>query len=253
MAVDKIVDLINAKLDREMTLFNFEFEKILLEIKKLVQIRAVELYKYPLKFDFAFQQILHDTGYYDLVNKFIDNSYDKTYGEIIALFKAGGLTVAFSVEDLEAIRAIKSLDLDFFSQIGLNASQSLKADLYKYSLSDISKKDIIGNISKSLEDTDLARYSKTYAETAISNFNQSVIDLKSAGVTGEVYVYVGVRDKKTRSFCRCVLNHNKYYDKSNASRLKTDKRRAYNCRHIILPISLKDAKDDGYVQGSFSC
>ena len=250
---EQILKSIDDNLDAEVNLFNHQLESILKTVNELVSVRAVELYSTPLEFDFAMQQILQEAGYYDLVNDFIDDSYDKNYNEIISLFEAGGLAATFTADDIQSIKAIKQLDLDFFDDIGKQASSKLKADLYKYRLSDLSTKDMVENIKESLADTSLVKYSSTYAETSISNFNQSIIDLKSVDVINEVYIYRGVKDKKTREFCRCLVNQRKYYDKSDANKIKNDSKRRFNCRHIIVPVSLEYAIAQGYKEGRFSC
>ena len=117
----------------------------------------------------------------------------------------------------------------------------------------MSTRQLVDNIKQSLDGTELAKYSKTYAETSIANYNQSVIDLKSQDVTGEVYIYRGVKDKKTRDFCRCLVSQRKYYSKADAEDIKTDKRRQYNCRHLVVPVSLEYAENRGYKAGKFTC
>jgi len=250
---EEILSTINSNTDREINLFNAELEAVLKTVEELTVIRAVELISDPLQFDYAMTQILNESGYYALVNDFIDKSYDKNYTEIIDLFKSGGLTATFSKADIANITNIKQLDLDFFNDIGNQASQKLKADLYKYSLSDLTKKDMVSNIKASLSDTDLVRYSSTYAETAISNFNNNIIALKTVDIKEAVFIYVGVSDKKTRSFCRCVLRQKKYYNRSDASKIRYNKARTYNCRHIITGVSKEYAISSGYKKGTPSC
>ena len=253
MAIDAIINAIDTKLDREVHLFNLEIEKILAEASTLIAAEATHSISDPLTFDFKVQKILQEVGYYELINKYVDESYDKSYSEILALFKEGGLDVVFTEADLAIIKNIKELEIQAFIDIGNNAAQQLKRDLYKYSLSDMNKKDIITNISNSLAGTDLAKHSTTYANTAISNYNQSIIDIKSAGVTGEVYIYRGVTDKKTRKFCSCVVKQKKYYDKSDANSLRNDKRRQWNCRHVIVAVSKEWAEARGFEAGDFTC
>lgn len=253
MTFEEIIALIESNLDREVNLFNREFESVLSKIQKNLEIRAIENYSDPLEFDFVFQRVLQDSGYYSLVNKFIDESYDKSYDEIKALFELSGLSATYTQDDLNKIQAIKEIDLNFFAQVGNDAANTMKKDLYKYSISNLSTEEMIDNIRVSLEGTNLSRYSKTYADTLISNFNQSVIDLKSQDVEDEVYIYRGVKDKSTRKFCSCLLSQNKYYSKKDAEKIKNDKRREYNCRHLIVPVSRQYATDRGYKEGVFSC
>jgi len=253
MSIEKIISAIDSTIDRELNLFNSRFESILKKVEKQLVISSIESFSDPLDFDYAFTKVLRDAGYYDLINDVIDNSYDKSYDDILRLFAESGLDTVFTPDDLSTILELKAIDIQTFTDIGNSAARSLKADLYKYSISNLDKPTMIENMTRSLQDTDLAKYSRTYVETSIGNFNQSVIDLKAEGVTGEVYIYRGVSDPKTRKFCKCLVDQNKYYDKSNAGLIKSDKRRKWNCRHMIVPVSLEYAQARGYKKGSFTC
>lgn len=248
-----ILKSINEKTDREVNLFNYRFEEILKIIAAELSALSIDTNLDPLDFDFQFQRILKDAGYFDLVNEFIDQSYDKSYDDIKYLFDAGGLSMSYTADDIAKLKIIKNLDIGYFAQIGNDAASIIKRDLYKYSLSDLSKVDMIENIKGSLEGTSLAKYSKTYAQTALSNYYQSVIDIKSSEFDNAVFVYRGVDDSDNRKFCQCLLDQKKYYNKTDAQRIRADKRRQYNCRHVIAPIDIAFAKLEGYKQGSFTC
>lgn len=244
-SIDSIYSAMQSNIDREINLFNREFETIMKVVEKLAVASGLALITDPLKFDYAFQRVLQQAGYYDLVNKFIDEAYDRNYKDIIEAFEVGGLDVAYSREDLASIQELKSLDIQTFRDIGNQAAISLKKDLYKYSLSNMSIKDLTKNISESLAGTDLAKYSRTYAETSISNYNQAIINMKAQDADG-VWVYVGVSDGKTRDFCRRTLKANKYYNDSDKSKLENAKERRWNCRHQFLKISKESAIEQGY-------
>lgn len=251
---EQILEQINNSIDREVNLFNVQLETVLKTIESLVAVRAVELYTDPLQFDFAFQRILQESGYYNLVNGFINESYDKNYNEIIALFEAGGLAATFSEADVTNIKAIKQLKLDFFRDVGNETASQLKRDLFKYSLSDLDSATMVQNMKDSLAGTNLVKHSSTYVDTGISNFIQDVIELKNKEFDHEAYIYTGARpDSKIRSFCECVIRQRKYYSESDAGRLRADKRREYNCRHFIIGVSVEYALQNGYKEGSFSC
>lgn len=253
MDFDQALRAIQSNITREITLFNYKFESILKNIEKETQVRAIELLDDPLEFDYVFGQILRDTGYYNLVNEFIDNSYDKSYDEIKALFASTGLTAVYTEADIAEMLTVKNLDIEFFKHIGNDAATILKRDLYKYTMSDMRSVDVAENIRQSLQGTGLAKYSKTYMETSISKYNQSLIDLKSKDVSGEVYIYRGVDDSHNRKFCQCLLDQHKYYNKNDAQAIKSDKRREYNCRHLVVPVSKEWAEDRNYTKGSFTC
>jgi len=253
MAIESILQAIEAKEDREIDLFNVEFEKVLSSISLKVTVAVIEIDD-PLDFDKEFETILNDSGYYDLIDKFVNESYDKSYEDILTIFAESGLSVAFSQEDITSINAIKQLDLDFFKDNGIAAGSQLKRDLFKYQLSNLDEETIIQNMRDSLAGTDMVRHSTTYATTAINNFNQEVIDLKSQDVTGEVYIYSGASpDKKIRGFCKCLMNQRKYYNKDDAQAIKKDPKRRYNCRHKILPVRKEWAEARAYESGRFTC
>lgn len=249
---DTILARINDNIDKEVTLFNYELERVLAKAQELISISAIKFSSEPLSFDYEVMKILQESGYYKLVDKFINEGYDTNYQNIANLFEVSGLSATFNSSDLASINSLKALDLEFFNDIGKQAAQRLKRDMMKYSLSDMNISTLTTNIKESLADTDFAKYSRTYAETSISNFNQSLMDMKTEGV-GEVYIYSGVSDSKTRKFCNCLISQNKYYDSSDAGSIKSDKRRQYNCRHLVIPVSLDYAESAGYSEGSFSC
>lgn len=255
MNLNDIIQQINNKEERELNLFNAEFENILLRIEDEIAISAIESIGNPLEFDREVQRILNETGYYALINKFIDESYDKSYEEILSALKQAGISATFSTSDIATLEELKDLDIEFFKQIGNEASETLRRDLYKYQLSNMDKVTLTNNIRQSLLGSPLAKYSKTYAETALSNYHQAVFDLKIKGMENElVYVYTGASpDKIIRKFCKCVMKDNKYYSKSDGDSLKSDKRRKYNCRHNVIGITEKRAIELGYKKGTFTC
>ena len=254
MNADEIIALLDRKTDYQLNLFNREFDAVIRRLSDLVILSAANQIKDPINFDVVFNGLLVESGFYALINDFIDNSYDKTYDEIIELLKLSGIDLTFDSNDLETIRQLKLFDLETFANIGMQAGSQLKKDLFKYSLSNLSNAEIADNIRLALIDTPLAKYAKTYAETSINNFQQQVIDSKVEGIAGLVYIYRGpTPDKKIRDFCKCVINQNKYYDKSDAIKLKNDKRRKWNCRHKVIPITETFAISEGYEKGRFTC
>lgn len=246
MSFDSILNAIETKTDREINLFNSKFENVLASIETLVIANSVQAIKDPLQFDFVFQGILQEAGYYSLINDFIDNSYDTNYQDILEIFREGGIDIVFSEDDLLRITELKQLDIETFANIGSQAANNLKKDLYKYSLSNLSVRELTDNIRQSLADTGLAKYAKTYAETSISNYNQAVIDMKAKDLYDIIWIYVGVSDKKTRDFCKDILEKRKGYDNAEKTKIQNSKERRWNCRHQFLPVSKEYAEKRGY-------
>ena len=135
---------------------------------------------------------------------------------------------------------------DFFIRLGDDVGLSVKRELYKYVISDASLDDMATGIAQTLEGSNLAKYSQTYARTAIKDFQQEVIDLRAADIDEGVWVYVGVSDGRTRDFCRNVLKRNRYYNDSDKNRIENDQDRAYNCRHRFYKMDKQEAEANGY-------
>ena len=245
---------IDNNIDDTMVLFEKRFNEIMTKLANILDVLAIEHYDEPLSLQIAINDALKDVGYFDLVDDIINDEYDKNYDNILALFTEGGFSITYTTQDIEIIKILKRLDFDKLLNLGTDLAMRLQRDFYKYTISDMSKETIIANLKKSLSDSNLLRYAKTYVETSISEFNQNLIDLKTADIPDSaVYIYRGVHDKKTREFCKCLINKKAYYTKVQSRVIKNDKRRQWNCRHLIVPISLDYAKTNGYVKGELSC
>lgn len=204
-----------------------------------------------LNFDVAFNRILTETGYFDAVNDFIDNDFDDMFELIKTGFAGGGFAVTYSQEDLEKFMALKSMQVDRFANLASMSGNEIKQNLYKYVLSDYSVEDIQKQIAIDLKGTPLERYHKTIARTSIKDFQEAVIDIKAQGIES-VWLYIGVSDSKTRDFCNCILNKKMYFDDSAKSSMKSDPKRAYNCRHRFRPVSEEFAIENGYTKADGS-
>jgi hypothetical protein len=193
---------------------------------------------------------LSDAGYYTLVNKFINEDFDTIYTHVREAFDAAGMPINLSNESLSQIIGLKQLDIDYFNSLALESAQSIRSNLYKYTLSNMSVDGMISQISADLEGTSLKRYSTTYALTSITDFQQGVINVASQDVEDVEefagWVYVGVLDGKTRPFCRHILEQNKVLTQEEKVTLESDAQRAYNCRHTFHPISKEQAEEQGY-------
>ena len=229
--------------------FTKDFEKVFAKAQSLMQVYVANGGD-ALTADVYWLQALNDSGYNDLVNKFINEDFDRIYKNIRDAFEAGGIPISLSNESLSQILGLKQLDADFFTSLASNSAQTVKTNLYKYTLSNMTAEQMVAQIALDLEGTALSRYSTTYAMTSITNFQQGVINVASKGVEdAEEYagwVYVGANDSKTRDFCKNILDANKVLTQDEKNELEADPRREYNCRHTFHPISIDDAKDQGY-------
>ena len=245
--LDAIYNQSQSEVDAFIRQFDGEMEKVFERVRRIANAQLAGLSQDDiLKYEFVWRKSLQDAGYYVLVNDLIDTQFDSIYSGTLQAFEAGGLKTAFTADDATKIQILKQMKRDFFIRLGDDVGLSVKRELYKYAISDASVVDMTAGIAQTLEGSNLAKYSQTYARTAIKEFQQEVIDLRSADIDEGVWIYVGVNDGRTRDFCRHVLNRNRFYDDSAKNRIENDQDRAYNCRHRFYKISEERAEERGY-------
>ncbi len=237
----RAVEQILSSFDGQMSQIISEIERLLSRYLLTTPMSTTN----ALKFDIAFNNILQEAGYYNLVNRLVDTDYDQLFALITEGFSAGGLVMNYTAEDLKRVMALKALQVNQFTVVGSTAGTSLKENVFKYALSNFTVEDMTSKLMEDFKGTNLVKYSKTLANTAIKEFQESMIDIGAEGLTG-VWVYVGVRDSQNRDFCRCVLDKKGYYDDATKNKLKYDKDRRYNCRHRFRMVTEDYATTSGY-------
>ena len=245
-----------AIIDKILEDFNSSMTSVMTEVQKLLNAYMINndvTALSSLQFDIVFNDMLTQAGYYTAVNKLISEDYNQLLPLIKNGFALGGLDAAYTQADLAIIQALKALQTNQYSVLGSVAGTSLRESLYGYSLSNWTKEDMAAQIALDLADTDMAKYSKTYANTLIGEYQQGVIDAKAKDLNS-VWLYVGVNDGVTRDYCRCVLNQNAYFDDSTKNKIQSAKERKYNCRHRLRAVSEDYAISQGFVfKSSTSC
>lgn len=245
--LDAIYNQSQADIDKFIKQFDNEINSVFNKVKRIAQANLAGIsVDNVLQYEFVWRESLKQAGYYVLVNGLIDKHFDTIYSGTLKAFEAGGLKTAFTTSDATKIQILKQMKRDFFIRLGDDVGLSVKRELYKYVISDASLDTMTAGIAETLEGSNLAKYSQTYARTAIKDFQQEVIDLRAADIEEGVWVYVGVNDGRTRRFCRNVLKRNRYYDDSDKSRIENDQDRAYNCRHRFYKMEKQEAEENGY-------
>ncbi len=245
--LDAIHNQSQADIDRFIKQFDGEVEKVFERVRRIAQANLSGLSPDDvLEYEFIWREALREAGYYTVVNDLIDTQFDSIYAGTIQAFETGGLSTAFTTDDATKIQMLKQMKRDFFIRLGDDVGLAVKRELYKYVISDASVDTMATGIANTLEGSNLAKYSKTYARTAIKDFQQEVIDLRAADIDEGVWVYVGVNDGRTRDFCRNVLKRNRCYNDSQKSRIENDPDREYNCRHRFYKMSKEEAEANGY-------
>lgn len=245
--LDAIHNQSQADIDRFIKQFDGEVEKVFERVRRIAQANLSGLSPDDvLEYEFIWREALREAGYYQVVNDLIDTQFDSIYAGTIQAFETGGLSTAFTTDDATKIQMLKQMKRDFFIRLGDDVGLAVKRELYKYVISDASVDTMATGIANTLEGSNLAKYSKTYARTAIKDFQQEVIDLRAADIDEGVWVYVGVNDGRTRDFCRNVLKRNRCYNDSQKSRIENDPDREYNCRHRFYKMSKEEAEANGY-------
>lgn len=236
--------------------FEGNMSRVILEVQRLLNKYIIENGVTPansLAFDVAFNNILQEAGYYSLVNQMVDKDYNELFALIKDGFKSGGFDIAYTADDLKLVQALKAIQVNKFSVVGSTASSTLRENLYRYSLSDYTVDQMAAQIATDFKGTNMVKYSNTLARTAVSEYQQSVIDIEADGLDG-VWLYVGVDDGATRDFCHCVLKQNAYFDTATKNKIESDPKRKYNCRHRLRMVTEDYAKAQGFTsKSSISC
>lgn len=245
--LDEIYNQEKRKTDSAVNKFNKKSDKVFKKVQALAVVGLAGLSQDDiLSYDLKWREVLRDSGYYDMVNELVDKDFNKLFKGTRQSFSAGGYDALFTIDDANKIQALKQLHRQEFIRLAEVTGVEIKTELFKYSIADTPFEDVTAGILAKLEDTDFARYSKTYALTAIGDYQQSVIDVMGKGVGDGVWVYVGVNDGATRPYCKNILGQNKYYNESEMNVLKNDSRRDYNCRHRFYKMKEEEAKASGY-------
>ena len=241
--------------------FNRDMEKISLSIKRKANKIIPDLSDEEfLSFELVWNKILEDAGYFKLVNLYIKN-LNKTHPLLNKVLETTGLPTTLNSDKINKINIIKKLQLKDLKKIGTDTGARIKQHLAKsFILKEQDDIVFFDTLRESLENTKMQAYSKTYVSTAVNDYRQSVWDLKKEQLVEEqpnlkmVGVYDGNDpDSSMRDFCKCLMNKNGYYSESDANKIKSDKRRRYNCRHFILYITEEQAIDLGYTKMSARC
>ena len=206
-----------------------------------------------LNFQYLYNQALEQSGYFALINDFVDNKFDELYQSIRYGFEQGGLFTKYTETDLDKIIALKEMTLTNYDALAVSAGAEIQQALYKNVLSNYSESEMINSLKENLKSVGLSRYAKTYSNTAIRDFQESVIDMKAKDLKG-VWLYVGVSDSKTRDYCKCILNKDNYFNDNQKNRLQRDPKRKYNCRHRFRKVTREFAKKEGFTKAiSIKC
>jgi len=246
MTLDEVYNKQNQTAQQLYTSFDSRFDTVFANIISLATSRLSGLsIDDVLQYEIVWQEILDESGYYDLVSEYIDISFDDVYDDTLKAFSVVGLSTAFTEADLTKISILKGMHKEFFDKMANDIGLTVKKQLYNYAIADASVNQMAVNIAKDIQDTGLAKYSKTYARTSITNYQQEVINVRSADEAG-VWIYMGVVDGKTRPFCRRLMNSYKYYTTAQKNKYERDEDREFNCRHRFYLVSKGWAENENY-------
>jgi hypothetical protein len=245
--LDSIYNKEKGKVDGFIRKFDNEADAVFKRVQRIATAQLAGLSTDDiLSYEFAWRNTLRDAGYYKMVNSLIDDQFNDMFEGTQKAFKTNGYDALFTADDAKKIQILKNMKREQFIKLADDIGLSVKRELYKYAISDASLDDMVKGLQQQLADSDLAKYSKTYALTAIGSFQQELIDLMGKAVGEGVWVYVGVKDDKTREYCSHLLRENKCYDDAKKNSLERDSRRNYNCRHRFYKMKREEAKAGGY-------
>ncbi len=239
---------IDKEIDDIMIKFSDDIDSIISEVSSLITRWMIDndiSKTTALNFDIVVDEMLTRAGYYDKINQFIDEDYDKLYPMIQQSFALSGVVMTYTTVDLENIMALKALDKNKFSVLASTAGTSLRESLTKYAISNYDSIDIQNALVDEFQGTNLVRHSKTIADSSISQFHQSVMNIKAEEFPDLVWWYAGPNiDKVTREFCECIQKAKRYYTKAEKLTMERNPKRKYNCRHHFDPVTEEYAIDE---------
>jgi hypothetical protein len=188
---------------------------------------------------------LQSSGYNDLAEQYVAQ-YGEVPEAVNKRFAARKLPPPqFSTVSAETFSGLARIDLDAFSAIGTKAMEDLRIGLYKQVVGGADFKSIVQTIKASTtglagNNSPLANYSYTHANTAILNFNGEVTreagESIGFGEDDSLWEVVGPLDGVTRDVCASAL--------SDPIRTKEEWIAAdywggspggWNCRHELFP------------------
>ncbi len=249
-----IFNEIESQIDDIINKFSDDIEKVFAEVSTLISAWMIDndiTKTTALNFDVVVNDMLSRSGYFDVVNEFIDNDYDKLFPMVQDNMAVAGSIIAYTALDLENIMALKAMDSNKFSILASTAGSSLRESLTKYAISDYTSLDMQKDIIDEFQGTNIVRHSKTIADTSITEFHQSVIDIKAEEFDDLVWFYDGANiDEVTRDYCKCILRADKYYSKNDKNKLKNNPKRKYNCRHYFYAGTVEYVKSLGLSKAS---
>jgi len=246
-------NLINAN-QQEMEEYISKFDKRLEGIfKKINTMATVEIINANiddvLDFDIIWADILQESGYNDLIQRYV-NTLDDMQGSISKILDEAGLLETLTPDQKHRLLVVKKLQIKDLQRIGMDKGLAMKKGLYNNILAGKTKADLLESMEAELLGTKYQSYAKTYASTGINDYRQAVINQRVEEFQDDedvVWVYEGNDvDKVTRDFCKHILKANKAYSTSEKNKLESDKRRKWNCRHTFIPMYKEDALEEGY-------
>jgi len=181
------------------------------------------------------ENLLYETGYYDYVTDFIA-AESKIIDKIAAEYAIFNHKLRFTDTSMIAIKELQKNSIVTFQGIGQKATNMIYKGLYSSLLTTIPYDETIKNLSKIIDETDLKKYAKTYANTSYMRFNRTVNAVTSQDTGWNNFLYSGPIDGKMRPFCAVHIGETR--DKENIQKMDNGQTSnvfidggGYNCRH----------------------
>lgn len=188
---------------------------------------------------------------YDLAAKTYLDKYADVVDLVKTTYEVQGIKAAFTTVSREAAIAARSIDLEMFKVIGHTAMREVQRSIRQAVVYERDFSAFVEDLKPTITGTDvrgsaLANRAKTFANTAIGQFDAIVTGVigDEAGIT--LYKYSGPRDGITRPWCAARLAHNAPITRQAIEALPKSSsnvtgesnfigRGGMNCRHLWVP------------------
>jgi hypothetical protein len=194
-----------------------------------------------------FAEILRGLGYDDALRDLID-AFESVAAETDAAV-TDRLGVSLSAASHGGLEAFVSGAIESLIAIAGKAAERLRDVLLLAATSHMPREEAL----QALADAVGGRLSeaRTIAETTLMAFHRKVLTTQSEDAGTDLFVYTGPDDDLTRPFCERhvdrVYTTGDLDDEDNGTDLQPTSEflGGFNCRHILSPISVEDAKQLG--------
>lgn len=232
--LEQALILLNSRLRRLLRQFDTEGGRLVGTLVSIGQAMAMRE---------AILDALEDAGYTRVLRDAVDAPLDRLAAEVLRTNRTAGLAATQSRYAVEALAAFKELRLAQLLDLAEDTASAVWRTVLDGVIGARPVDDLLDDLIDVL-DASRSVAQRTY-DTAVSIYTREVGLLHSTGEPGELFLYVGPVDGKTRPFC--LERVGKVYTRAEIDQWDNGQLSnplvtggGYNCRHVARRVSVLD-------------